>query len=146
MTPAVLNIDLPSSAFAITFIVPSPAGYGQAHFIGHLVLVEPPPAAPPAVLNTPPPTPTPAPAVLLPAPEEPLPLPAVAVVAGLRSLLPLLPQAATDANAAVPQSSTATAQERDFEEDRMGLQITSERIQVNAESNSNTHLIISEHA
>jgi hypothetical protein len=63
----------------------------------------------------------------------------------LRLPASLLPQAATDANAAVPQSSTATAQERDFEEYRMGLQITFERIQVNARKDSNIHLMISEH-
>jgi hypothetical protein len=105
----------------------SPAGYGQTHtaVLQHVVAgsqaiapVPPVPELVPAVelVSPPPATITVPPAVpVAPPPGTPVaPAPAV----GLRSELPLPPQA--EPKAAAPESSTATAQKPDFEEYRMG--------------------------
>jgi hypothetical protein len=80
-----------------------------------------------------------------------LPLPALDVLfpvpplALLRLSSPLLPHAV--AKAAALESSTATAQKLDFEEEvRMGEQITFASNQVNVRNGSSIHLTISEHA
>ena len=130
-TLAVVNVALPSSALTIASVVPSPCGKGHAQLAvgqhifepSQVVVVAPP--LPPFVTVLPPEEEeVPAEFEEVP-PEVALPLPPDAA----RLSLPLPPHA--DAKAAAPESSTATAQKLEFEEVRMGQQITSASIQVN---------------
>jgi hypothetical protein len=136
---------------SITSVVPSPCGYGHLHvavgqqvWLGSQVIAELPAVPVVPAMPVVPPTAVPLPPVVVPLPalDVALPLPPVAL---LRLSSPLLPHAV--AKAAALESSTATAQKLDFEEEvRMGEQITFASNQVNVRNGSSIHLIISEHA
>jgi len=122
VTPAVVNVALPSSALAIASLLPSPAGNGQGQLTVGQHIFEPshvdavvPPAPPVLVV-------APEPPVLVEAPEPPLELlePAVLLLlpAEPRLSLPLPPHA--EAKAAAPESTNTAAHKLDFEVVRMG--------------------------